>query len=176
MNGKQTLLTAWKLPYRSGPSLREAHPCVLHNNPKEFKTIEIHPFNSFERCKAVAQTQTSLLVTTSSPLRRVAINLHPQQVTVELLVERRGKTYLPDAAKAQQVAGQWDVPREEVLRRVDNERQGDLPHDQRHQGQSRTDLRGSGKVRGKGEPMALNLSPLNKQLAKRYWNFKENMK
>ena len=59
---------------------------------------------------------------------------HPQQVAVELLVERRGTTYLPDAAKAQQVTDQWDVPREEVLRRVENERQGDLPHDQGHRG------------------------------------------
>ena len=47
-------------------------------------------------------------------------------------MERRGT----DAAKAQQVTDQWDVPREEVLRRVDDECQGGLPHDQGHQGQS----------------------------------------
>ena len=31
-------------------------------------------------------------------------------------MERRGTTYLPDAAKAQQATDQCDVPREEVLR------------------------------------------------------------
>ena len=60
--------------------------------------------------------------------------------------------------------------------RVDSERQGDLPHDQGHRGQPRTDLRGPGKLRGKGEPTALNISPLNKQLVKRYWNFKEEVR
>ena len=132
--------------------------------------------STLERCKAVAQTQTSLLVTTSSPLRRVATNLRPQQVTVEMLVERRGTTYLPDAAKAQQVTDRWDVPREEVLRRVDSERQEGLPHDQGRQDRSRTDLREPGKLRGKGELTALNIAPLNKQLVKRYWNFKESTK
>ena len=68
-------------------------------------------------------------------------HLHQQQATVELLVERRRTKHLPDAAKAQQVTNQWDVPREEVLRRVDNERQGDLLHDQGHQGQPRTSPR-----------------------------------
>ena len=92
--------------------------CITTPSTRLSKFIQ----STLERCKTVAQTQTSLLVTASSPLWRVATNLHPQQVTVELLVERRGTTYLPGAAKAQQATNQRDVPREEVLRRVDNER------------------------------------------------------
>ena len=65
------------------------------------------------------------------PLRRVAINLHPQQVTVELLVEL-GKTHLLDAAKAQQAIDQWGVPQDAVLRMVDIERPEGLLHDHRH--------------------------------------------
>ena len=50
-------------------------------------------------------------------------------MTVELLVEGHGTTYLPDAAKAQ-VTDQLDVPRDEVLRKVDIERPEGLLHDQ----------------------------------------------
>ena len=106
-----------------------ARAYVLHNIPQEDKTVEINPVNSW-RCKAAAQTPTTRLVTTTSlPLRRAEINLHPQQVTVELLVEGHGTTYLPDAAKAQ-VTDQLDVPRDEVLRKVDIERPEGLLHDQ----------------------------------------------
>ena len=117
--------------------------CITTPSTRLSKFIQ----STLERCKTVAQTQTSLLVTASSPLWRVATNLHPQQVTVELLVERRGTTYLPEQQK---------LSKSQI--RVDNERQGGLPHNQGHECQSRTDLRGPGKLRGKGEPTALNIS------------------
>ena len=96
----------------SAVSLRYLPPgeraCVLHNTPGDQTPVQNYPVRS-QKCKAAAQTRTSRLVTTALPLRRVAINLQPQQVTVELLVEL-GKMYLPDAAKAQQAIDQWGVP------------------------------------------------------------------
>ena len=107
---------------------------------------------------------------------RVEINLHPQQATVELLVELHGTICLPDAAIAQQVTDQLDVPRDEVLHTADIERPEGLLHDQEHQGQIRTDLRGPGKLQERGELRVLPTSPLTNQFVMRYWNFRDNMK
>ena len=122
---------------------------MLHNTPGDQATVQNYPVRS-HKCKAVAQTRTSRLVITSLPLRRVAINLHPQQVTVELLVEL-GKMYLPDAAKAQQAIDQCGVSQDAVLHMVDIERPEELLHDQAHLDHTRTDLRGPGilQIRGK---------------------------
>ena len=49
---------------------------MLHNTPGDQLTVKNYPVRS-QRCKAVPQTPTSRLVTTSLPLRRVAINPHP---------------------------------------------------------------------------------------------------
>ena len=105
------------------------------------------------------------MVTTSLPLRRVAINLHPQQVTVELLVEL-GKMYLPDAAKAQQATGRWDVLQDAVLRMVDIGRPEGLLHDQVHLDHIRTDLRGPGILRVREKQMDPSIFLLNKQLVR----------
>ena len=104
-------------------------------------------------------------VTTSLPLRRVAINLHPQQVTVELLVEL-GKMYLPDAAKAQQAIDQWGVPQHAVLHMLDTERPEGLLHDQAHLDHIRTDLRGPGILRVREKQMDPSIFLLNKQLVR----------
>ena len=81
------------------PSGRDGHACCI--TPPVINRLSRTIRVRSQRCKAAAQTRTSRLVATSLPLRRVAINHHPQQVTAELLVEL-GKMPLPDAAKAQQ--------------------------------------------------------------------------
>ena len=114
---------------------------MLHNTPGDQQTVQNYPVIS-QRCKAVAQTRTSRLA-------KMSINLHPQQVTVELLVEL-GKMYLPDAAKAQLAIDRWGAHQDAVRHKVDSERPEELLHDQAHPGHIRTDLRGPGILRVKG--------------------------